>query len=186
MPWNPNIPQANDKLSNSQLQLLNNFQAIDTGFSFNHVNLNLADAGKHNLLTMPQQTFPQSVTGSDLLFYVGLEPVTALSQLYLKRSTDAGNGIPLTAGNTDNATFGWAYLPFGAIIKWGVFSFSGAVPVAITMQGPAYTSSTSYSVTVSSGFTFFTYTALNNNGTQFLFESSIAGVESYRFIAIGT
>ena len=186
MPWNPNIPLSTDKLSNSQPHLLGNFQAIDAGFNFNHVALNLADAGKHNLLTMPQQTFPQTVTGSDLLMYVGLEPVTATSQVYLKRSTDAGNGVPFTAGASDNTTYGWAYLPSGAIMKWGVFTFSGILPQTVTMQGPAYTSATSYSVTASSGFVECTFTVLSVDGVSFAFTSSVASAEVYRFMAIGT
>jgi len=191
MSWNPNIPQSTDKLSNSQPQLLGNFQAINTGFSFNHVALNLgADAGKHNLLTMPQQTFPQTVAGSDLLMYVGLEPLTAQSQIYFLTpavSSGGGNGIPFTAVGTDASTFGWTYIPSGVQIKWGNFGFSGAVPATVTMQGPHFASSTSYQVIITcSTNNATTYSALNINGISFTFSSAVTAAETYSYVAIGT
>ena len=106
MAYNPNIPQPSDKLRTSQPQLLQNFQAINIGFNFNHIDLNSADAGKHKLLTMPRQDFPQAITGTDLLLYVGLNPDTALSEIYLKRSSDVGNGTAITAGASNLASFG--------------------------------------------------------------------------------
>jgi len=87
----------------------------------NHVELNLADAGKHKWLTMPRQTFPQPAPGlTELLVYVGLEPNTNLSQLYLKRDTDgAADGVPMTARGS-----GYTYLPSGLLVKWGIGSTS--------------------------------------------------------------
>lgn len=186
MPYNPSIPQPNDRLRDSQGDILVNFQGIGSGFAFNHVDLNLADAGKHNLLTMPRQTFPQTVTGSDLLTYTGLEPLTALSQLYFKRSTDAGNGVPYTAQANDGATFGWTYLPSGAHMKWGTFSFNGAVPMTITMHGPNFTSSTSYTVVVnSSTSSTATFAVEPFDGISFTFLSSVATAQTYSYIALG-
>lgn len=186
MAYNPNIPQANDKLRVSQGDLLINFQGIGAGFAVNHVDLNLADAGKHTLLTMQQQVFPQLVAGSDLLVYNGQEPVTALPQLYFKRSTDAGNGIPFTAQANDGATFGWSYVPSGVQIKWGTFSFNGAVPATVTMHGPNFTSATSYNVTVScSTATNATFSVANSTAIAFTFQSSLTAAQSYAYIAIG-
>lgn len=187
MAYNPNIPQPGDKLRNSQPQLLQNFQAINTGFNFNHIDLNLADAGKHKLLTMPRQAFPQVVTGNDLLLYVGLNPDTALSELYLKRSTDVGNGTAITAGASNLASFGWSTLPSGAKIKWGSFSVAGNVISTQTMQGPAFTNVNSYTVSVSiDSATTVASVAVNNlNTTQFRFLSNVAAVTTYRYLAIG-
>lgn len=187
MPYNPNIPQAADKLRVSQPQILQNFQGINTGFNLNHIDLNLADAGKHKLLTMPRQTFPQVVAGTDLLMYVGLNPDTALSELYLKRSTDVGNGTALTAGASNLASYGWATIPSGAKVKWGSFSVAGNVLSTQTMQGPAFTNINSYSVSVSiDSTTTVASMAINNlNTTQFRFLSDVAAVTVYRYLAIG-
>ena len=187
MPYNPQIPQPADKLRVSQNDILNNFQAIGTGFALNHVDLNLADAGKHKLLTMPRQTFPQVVAGNDLLFYVGLDPNTGLSELYLKRSTDVGNGLSTTAKGTNLASYGWSALPSGIYIKWGSFSVAGNVLSTQTMQGPAFTNINSYSVSVSinSVATVASVAVHNLNTTQFQFLSNVAAVTTYRYLAIG-
>ncbi len=187
MPYNQNIPQAPDKLRISQPELLSNFQAINSGFNLNHIDFNLADAGKHKLLTMPRQTFPQVVAGTDLLLYVGLNPDTTLSELYLKRSTDPGNGTALSAGASDLASYGWATLPSGAKVKWGSFAVAGTVLSTQTMQGPAFTNANSYTVTVSiDSTTTVASLAVNNlNTTQFRFLSNVAAVTTYRYLAIG-
>lgn len=143
-PWNPNIPQAGNKLRNSQLDLLNNNQAIDAGFDFNHVNLDLAGAGKHKLLTMPRQTLPQPAVnnlGDDLLMYVAQDVSasgTNLSEVYLKRDTDlATTGTPFTAKvTTSNGASGWSYLPSGLFIQWGSVSSTGPGHTNATLTYP--------------------------------------------------
>lgn len=187
MAYNPNIPQPGDKLTNSQPELLQNFQEISTAFALNHVALELANAGLHNLVNMPRQTFPQVVAGTNLLLYVGLDPNTTLSELYIKRSTDVGNGLPFTSKGTDLASYGWSALPSGCYIKWGSFSVAGNVLSTITMQGPAFTNSNSYSVsvTVSSTTTPASVAVNNLNTTQFQFRSDIAAVTTYRYMVIG-
>lgn len=150
MPYSNNIPQPNDRLRNSQNDLLNNFQAIGTGFAFNHVDLNLADAGKHNLLTMPRQAFPQPAVnnlGTDLLMYVGENATTTLSELYLKRLSDAANpGIPFTAKVvTVGGLAGWSYIPSGMLIQWG--NVAGVAGAASTITLPkAYTANNTFTI----------------------------------------
>jgi len=188
MPYNPNIPMPSNKLRVSQNDILLNFQSIGTGFALNHVDLSLSGAGKHKLLTMPRQTFPQVVAGTDLLMYTGLNADTTLSEIYVKRSTDAGNGVAITAGATDNATFGWSTLPSGAKLKWGTFSFTGAVLQTVVMSGPAFTAIGSYSVTVSidSATTTCTYLANNLTTNSFQFFSNVPAASTYRYIALGS
>lgn len=180
-PWNQNIPQAGDKLRNSQLDLLNNNLAINAGFDFNHVNLNLAGAGKHKLLTMPRQAFPQPAInnlGNDLLMYVGLEPRTGLSQLYLKRNTDMANeGIPTTAKLVPTGQVkGWTYLPSGVLIQWGEAQCLANAFVTIDLVAvggisyPAGTGIGNYVVTVtpkSSGTNVFTVQTQKNSEQSF-------------------
>lgn len=46
MPYLANIPLGNDQLNVSQGQILDNFQALSTYVSIDHVEFNLADQGK--------------------------------------------------------------------------------------------------------------------------------------------
>lgn len=191
MPYNSNVPQANNKLRNSQLDLLNNFQAINTGFNFNHIDLNLADAGKHKWLTMPRQTLPQPAPGlTELLIYVGPSTLTTTSELYIKRITDGVNtGVPMTArGSTGNHY--WSYLPSGAICKWGSFSFSGVSFQTINMVGPAFTAAganPSYGLTVSgnTNVTVASYITKLTGTNSFQFFSNYATASQYSYVAIG-
>lgn len=187
MAYNANIPLPGDKLSNSQPEILQNFQGIGTAFALNHIGLDLANAGQHKLVNMPRQAFPQVVAGTNLLLYVGLDPNTALSELYLKRSTDPGDGLPFTSKGTDLASYGWSALPSGCYIKWGSFSVAGNVLSTVTMQGPAFTNINSYSVSVTiNSTTTVASVAVNNlNTTQFQFLSNVAAVTTYRYLVIG-
>ena len=186
MAYNPNVPQANDKLRNSQNDLLLNFQAIDTAFNFNHVDLEIAGAGKHKLLTMPRQTFPQTVTGTDLLLYTGLNADTGLSEIYLKRSTFLNDGIPTTAAAAVLVD-GWTYLPSGVRIQWGqVSADAGISPVTVTISGPTYTANDTYTIQITpqsgNGGNFY---ATQVNGTQFTLTTDIVASTVYAFMTIG-
>ena len=50
--YNPNIPQPGNRPSDSQGQILNNFQTLDTSFAVDHVNFSLGtNAGNHKQIT---------------------------------------------------------------------------------------------------------------------------------------
>jgi len=55
MPYFNNIPQATDRLSKSQYQLLANFASIQHYFTVNHIDFDASNKGKHSVLTMPLQ-----------------------------------------------------------------------------------------------------------------------------------
>jgi hypothetical protein len=70
-----NVPQPTDILSDSQADLENNNNAIDSSFGVDHYaasNLS-ANNGKHQVLQMPVQT-PQPVTTVDPMFYSFQQP----------------------------------------------------------------------------------------------------------------
>lgn len=191
MAYNNNIPQANNKLRVSQNDLLINFQGIGAGFGLNHVDLNLADAGKHKWLTMPAQTLPQPAPGlTELLFYAAPYTPTGLSELYFKRSTDGVNpGVPMTARGSSGNHY-WSYLPSGAICKWGSFSFSGVGFITVTMVGPAFTAggaNPTYGLTISgnTNVTPASYITKLTGTNSFQFFSSYATASQYSYVAIG-
>jgi len=106
MAYNSNIPQPTDQISQSQADILGNFQAL-------------------NPLILGQISFPPS--GSIPVFPVGTDglygkvpalpfPTTGVNEIFLVKST--GASFPLTA----QGIFGgvsWCYLPSGLIMKWG-------------------------------------------------------------------
>ncbi len=119
MSYNANIPQPTDIPANSQLQLLANFQAINTFVNVNHVAFDLTDQGKHKWVSMPRQSSPPSTASLEIALFCALDADTNRSELYMRRSSD-GDIFPITSGFTSGVTdFGYSVIPSGLIIKWG-------------------------------------------------------------------
>jgi hypothetical protein len=136
MAWNQNIPQPTDQLSQSQNDLLNNFQAIQTLVDVNHVDFNAgANQGKHFCVTFPVQTVdpvPPTIQGSDVGLYTKMGP-SGFSDIYINRPADALLA-PITASNylaSTSANGGYSYLPSGLLIKWGATGAVAANPQTI-------------------------------------------------------
>jgi len=119
MAYNENIPQATDKLSVSQGQLLANFQAIKTLIDVNHEDFAVAAQGKHKQVDFTDQTsnLPITVAATTRTMYLATEPSfpNLGQQLYLKNS--AGNLIALTGSQTGLSS-GWTFLPSGLKMAW--------------------------------------------------------------------
>lgn len=115
--YNANIPQPTDQLSQSQSDLLNNFQSISALINVNHVDFNTGDQGKHKWVTFPNQVSVPTppFNANELSLYNFINPTTMANELYVQKGTAAG--IPMTA-SLKNAN-GWSYLPSGILIKWG-------------------------------------------------------------------
>src|SRR3990172_8375163 len=97
-------PQASEKINATQPLIRTNFTSISDEFLVNHVGLIVsADAGKHNIITMPVTTAATTTTANyaNLYFKIpaqgaALETVTLLTkEICLKKSAD--QGIPITA-----------------------------------------------------------------------------------------
>lgn len=138
MAYNNAIPQATDRIKDSQLDILNNFIEIDNLISVDHATFNTGDDGKHNKLTIPQLATPAAPIGNDLQIYNAV--VAGTSQLHFRRS--AGAAIPFTQSNT-SGTSGWTYLPSGIKMVWGrgtIASGSSTVDVNFAVAGfPGFT-----------------------------------------------
>lgn len=207
MPYSPNIPQAGDKLRNSQLDILNNFTAIGSGFALNHVDLNLANAGQHTHLTMPVQSAQPAVAASTLEVYDFLSPDTGFNELYVsKNAADVQSGktllnVPMTASVLQGAgasfgNAGWTYLPSGVLIQWGVATSTGPGHTTATVNlTKNFAGSGTYRVTFNSFFNFGTSyplvlnTGQTNNTLTFTLVGSVPTVGATqwfaKFIAIG-
>ena len=88
MSYNPNIPQATDKILQSFFQLRANFQQINNSFSANHVSLvrDASIAGMHNNLTLRPQTGDPTTTATQIALYNKL--VGGIPELFFRPNSD--------------------------------------------------------------------------------------------------
>ena len=147
--YNQNIPQPTDALSQSQADLLANFQALKTLIDVNHGTFGAITEGKHEKVTFPAGVDPVVAAG-DIALYS--KDVAGTSQLFIKRGALAG--VQFTDQGLA-ANPGWARLPSGILLKWGLTNMAAAglntytFPVAATI--PAF--ATIFSVMVSTAYT---------------------------------
>jgi len=146
MAYQANIPQPNNLLSQSQDDILNNFQAIQTLIGVNHVNFGASDQGKHKWITFPiQAAIPPSGSGfnaGELGLYNAVNTTTTQSELYINKTNQATVvQVPMTASilsynSAPPANFGgWTYLPSGLLLYFGSYSaVTGSFTV--TLSGP--------------------------------------------------
>lgn len=134
MAYNNNVPQANQKIKNTQQPILDNFAAIDTVFAVNHEPFNSADQGKHKFVTFTQQ--PAAVVPADVSqFNMYNRLVDGSNQLCIKKG-DASIEVPFTRrGGTLSASggSGFTILPSGVLIRWGTGTRTNA-PVVINVN----------------------------------------------------
>ncbi len=185
MAYNAAIPQPADQLSVSQGDLLNNFGALNTFVSINHVGFNTADAGKHS-----QITFPLGPLAGQPFTYnageIGLQSLnqapTSVPDIWMTRG--AGTAIPIT-GKLGNSTDGWSYLPSGILLKWGTRTTLAAgadiatFPVAAGY--PVFTAVYAVFVTPRSNITVYTTGALTTTTTT----TTTSAAGTYNFLVIG-
>jgi len=123
MPFNPNIPQPTDKLSNSQVDLLNNNIALDATFGVDHIPFSTAsNNGFHKVVHLVTQG--SDPIGSTLTVYskIPTNPPGAVDAQLFSR-TPLGGVSQLTGANE---TFeGWQWLG-GVLMQWGFVTLNGA------------------------------------------------------------
>lgn len=124
--FDPNIPQPRDLLSNSQGDLLTNFQQLNTQFGVNHVPFDdaSADKGKHKFVTIVEQSNDPETNVDEQIIY----------------SKDDGGQPELFARPQNNGT------PY-RMTKDGAF-FTGITPaVAVNFDGAGAIRGTALNVT---------------------------------------
>ncbi len=143
--YQPNIPTGLVNLDEDYLNLLHNFQQLDTSFGINHIKYSVApNNGKHTFVEMPISSgIPTPLTGSEGTLYT--KTSSAVSELFYTPD-NSGNQYQLTRtisasftkfGNstayTANHTGGWTFLPGGLILQYGIrTNISGSASGAIT------------------------------------------------------
>ncbi len=133
MAYNNAIPNATDRITDSQQPLKDNFASISTFVGINHVQFDDASGGqgKHKWLAMPVQS--PAPTGSFLAGEVGMysfaDTITLKNELYVNKTNQVTvTQIPATASSLSiksaavPADPGWTYLPSGILLRFGVVS----------------------------------------------------------------
>lgn len=204
MAYNANIPMPTDQLSQSQADLLGNFQALSTLINVNHVDFASADQGKHKWVTFPVQAGspPIAFGAGEVALYSFLNPITSQNELYVNKTNQATvTQIPGTASilsvtsNPGNNVSGWTYLPSGILLKWGNSTATGSTvinfPVAATI--PVFTNVMSVLVTpfaaggadsnIAVRISSFTNTTMTVYGSPRI--TSGAAAAGFQYLAIG-
>lgn len=104
MAFNPNIPQPNDALSQSQADILANFQAIAPLFN----------QGIQQFVKLPEQPSAPPTNANEIALYS--KDVSGATQLFMRRES---NGTEINFTSSLQASSGWARLPSGILLKWG-------------------------------------------------------------------
>lgn len=182
-----NIPQPGDQPSQSQDQILENFQTMNTAFSQDHAPYNAATQGQHNQITFPVGP----ITGQPftyLLGQIGLQNYnaapTSRPDIWMARGT--ATSFPITGYAIDGTgKSGWTYLPSGVLFAWGYVTIPSGSTITVTyisadtsggagvtfpgfatMGTPQVTGGTSTGILVSAYTrTNFTVTSTNASGT---------------------
>lgn len=134
MPYDNNIPQPTDAISASQVQLLDNFTALQQLFEVNHVNFNQAAQGKHKWLTMPSQVADPATLAGEIALFSRTSVYTAAPELCVRKET---NGAVTEMTSSLGATPGWAFTASGLLLKWGTgLTVAGDFPGGTTLVFP--------------------------------------------------
>lgn len=112
MTYNPNIPQAADIISNSQPELLSNFQQLDAQFSTDHVAFSATtNNGFHKKVTYDDFTSPAPTpTGSQGVAYTEDNGAGAPRELFKNSQNTFLNSAVLAMGEFNQT---------GTVISWG-------------------------------------------------------------------
>lgn len=196
MPYNPAIPQANQRIRDSQPPILENFTVVNRAWNVNHgaFDTGAAIEGKHNWVTFPEQAGDPVTLANEVAIFAKESALTGVAELFLRQEN---NGTVYEWSSSLNAVEGWTRLPSGILLKWGLQAPGGATPNAanvdiypVAAQIPVFTAA--YIVLVSPyhlGADASTVRLMDWNTTQFRVYATVpAGGTNpgWTYLAIGT
>jgi len=182
MAYNSNIPQPNNLISQSQGDILDNFTALNTSNSVNHVAYNDANQGKHKFMQMPEEVANPATAGNEGALVV--KEAGALAELFYVPESN-GAAVQMTSGGISaSAASGYSFLPGGMLIQWGTAAGTSAgtanvFPVSFT--GTAYT----VVVTPLNAGAITGWNVFSKSNSQFICKTTVAGPITLNYIAIG-
>lgn len=135
MAYTSNTPQANQRISDTQPLILNNFLDLDTWSTVNHYGFNSgANRGKHTVVTLPEQPADPGTVGNEMALYTKQSTLSGVAEMFIQR--EAGGTVYEFTSSLANQN-GWTRLPSGILLKWGFGAANGNTvilfPVAATI-----------------------------------------------------
>jgi len=135
MTYQQNIPAAVDKISQSQVDIQQNFQQLDSRFANDHVAFSVnVNPGLHKQVSIPVVRLDPVLVAPAGMFYT--KAVAGVTEAFFSNGTTVSQ---LTGLPTDVTGDGSVAFVNGVIMKWGVLSTSGAPAPAtrnVTFQVP--------------------------------------------------
>ena len=164
--YTTDIPQPGDIPSQSQDQILQNFQSLADAQDRNHVsltNVTLTDRGKHNFLQMPEQGSAPATAANEGGVYT--KEASSITNLFWRQESN-GTEVQMTniAPTYDAGNFrGYTFLPGGLLIQYGFVNAVVTNTVVITF--PVAFSADPYTVTANSNTISLNPIAITSIGT---------------------
>lgn len=190
MPYNANIPQPTDQFSQSQVDILGNFSAINTLIDVDHVDFNASGQGKHFRVSLPVQSPAPTFSAGDVGLYSFASPVTVQNELYINKVNQVSvTQIPATASilSTTSApatgVSGWTYLPSGILIKWGNATVNSTGTPLQTVLFPTSANIPVFNGLMSVQVTTYTTGAIDPNTLVVLSTNTTYGATGFSAIA---
>ena len=148
--FTPDVPQAAQRISDTQTPINDNFQAITELMGEDHINFNTNNFGRHKWVRFEALLAPGAFDPTELGVYNQVYAVyTGKNELYVHKQTAGGTvEIPFTASKMSatapaSCLNGWSYLPSGLLIRWGSKAGTPATTLSIDTAaisgGPAFT-----------------------------------------------
>jgi len=122
MAYNNSIPQPTDRIKASQNDILNNFAAIDTVVSVDHVTFDdpSGNQGKHNTVSLPNYdgaaASPTAAADEIKLF---TKAVSGITQLFVLPETGDTSTAERNITYANRTAKGETMLPSGIRLQWG-------------------------------------------------------------------
>ncbi len=178
--YTANIPQPGDDPSQSQDQILQNFQSLENAFDKNHVTLqDLTNRGLHSFLQMPEQLADPTTAANIGAWYT--KAIGGVTRFVMRQE---GNGSVIQMTGPDPVIAqnpGMTFLPGGLLLQWGgtvtvagLFGFAFAQPFSNVYQCLCI-ASTNGTVATNLAYTF------DNNGII----GSLSANSTLTYLAIG-
>ncbi len=134
MAYQNDIPQANDKIKDSQSDMLENFAQIKTVFDIDHETFQAANGqGKHKTVTFPIHA-PGAIGATEMRIHANNSAVTGNVELFVENGS-LGTNFEFTSAK--KASAGWTTTPAGVLIKWGNATIAGSATGLSTFPWPA-------------------------------------------------
>ena len=123
--FSPNVPQASQKISTTQVPIMSNFQAISELINVNHVGFNNpTDFGKHTVTTFPFQVSDPTTLSGEMAVYSKSTPSGPNAAEIFYRYPSNGTVVQLTGGGATGgagaASPGYSFMSPTVFMMWGL------------------------------------------------------------------